>query len=1025
MYDEDEDDFLADYDEEVDDDEEEEGYVSSRSRAAVSNRALRQQQSKMMKQYWAKRRRQIGLALGEQFPAPKTKPPSWKSYFEDLRRRSAETESSRVWPPGKEIVYVLQLADEYSSDQAAIEIHAREAKKSGGWRKSRTCPLDYRKIRDLPDPRDRNILQVLIGTPKYSSYTESASKFYPSGKALAELLPLMCGTGRCFVADGDSQDEMHPCAWDEGEPWHFRVSVRRESSKYRLSGSLSRGEEHLDLKEPEAISNTGILSLRGRIARFDDVGGFEWMRLLRREGHVEVPVRDQDLLLRELLQMPRLPKLDLPEELQFEEVKPPARPMLKIRQSPNSWERGTLYADFGFEYAGFLISAADRATTFADQPNRRRFVRDRPAEEAAVMLLERTGFSKIYSPKGSVWILLTSSLPRAVRLLTAAGWRVEAEGKTFRTAGEFKIEVSSGIDWFELRGTVQFGDSSAQLPALLAALKRKEESVQLDDGSVGILPEEWLRKYGVLAGLGTDHGDHLRFGRCQAGLLDALLAAEPAATCDEVFERARARLRQFEGVAAADAPPGFVGQLRDYQRDGLGWMHFLREFGFGGCLADDMGLGKTVQVLALLESRRDLREQSGGSNEPRASLVVAPRSLIFNWKQEAARFTPQLRVLDHTGIQREKSDGCFKRYDLVLTTYGTLRRDAAFFKDQRFDYLVLDEAQAIKNAGTVSAKATRLLKGGQRLALSGTPVENHLGELWSLFEFLNPGMLGAASVLKLGQGELRKPDPDARELLAHALRPFILRRTKAQVAKDLPDKIEQTIYCELDQAQRRLYDQLRDHYRRELLQRVEREGIRKNQIHILEALLRLRQAAIHPGLIDSSRRDEPSAKLEALLPHLDEVLEEGHKALVFSQFTSMLAILKPRLQEMKLSFAYLDGKTRDRQAEVERFQSDPDCRLFLISLKAGGLGLNLTAAEYVFLLDPWWNPAVEMQAVDRSHRIGQTRTVFAYRLIARDTVEEKVLELQNTKRDLAQAIITADNSLIRDLRPEDLDLLLS
>jgi hypothetical protein len=748
-----------------------------------------------MKQYWEKWRRRAGLVPGAQFSTRDPGPPSWRSHFKDLQRQSAESQSSSPWPEGKEIIYLLRLADEYEPDRAVIEILAREAKKSGGWRKSRPCAITYGKLSGLPDPRDRHILQTLIGTPRYSSYSESATRFYPSGRALAELIPLMCGTERCFVADGDVRDEMHPCVWDEGEPWHFRVSVRRESSKYRLSGSLSRGEVSIDVKEPAAVSKSGIFSLGGRVARFDDVGCFEWMRLLRSVEHVEVPVRDRDSLLRELFQMPWLPELDLPEELQFEEVRPPVQPTLTIRRSPNSWERGMLHADCRLEYGGFTVSADDRATAFADPPNRRRIMRDRQAEEAAITLLERTGFRQIYSPKGSVWILSASLLPRAVRLLTAAGWRVDAEGKIFRTAGTFQIEVSSGIDWFELRGSVQFGDSSAPLPALLAALKRKEDSVPLDDGSVGILPEEWLRKYGVLAGLGTDHGDHLRFGRCQAGLLDALLAAEPAASCDEVFERARARLRQFEGVAAADAPRGFRGQLRDYQRDGLGWMHFLREFAFGGCLADDMGLGKTVQVLALLESRRELGGRLDGAHGPRPSLVVAPRSLIFNWKQEAARFTPQLRVVDHTGSQREKSDGCFDNYDLVLTTYGTLRRDAAFFKDQRFDYLVLDEAQVTKNAGTASAKAARLLKGEQRLALSGTPVENHLGELWSLFEFLNPGMLGASSVLKLGQGELRKPDPAARALLAQALRPFILSRTKAQVAKDLPDKIEQTIYC--------------------------------------------------------------------------------------------------------------------------------------------------------------------------------------------------------------------------------------
>jgi len=403
--------------------------------------------------------------------------------------------------------------------------------------------------------------------------------------------------------------------------------------------------------------------------------------------------------------------------------------------------------------------------------------------------------------------------------------------------------------------------------------------------------------------------------------------------------------------------------------------------------------------------------------------VVVPKSLVFNWKLEAARFTPQLRVLDYTGPAR--SDKAIAECDLVLTTYGTLRREALRFKDLDFDYVVLDEAQCVKNATTESAKAVRLLKGRYRLALSGTPVENHLGELWSLFEFLNPGMLGAASVFKLAGGTARNPDEETRRLLAHALRPFILRRTKAQVARELPPKIEQTIYCVMDAEQRKLYDELRVHYRNSLLQRIEVEGLAKSKIQVLEALLRLRQAACHPGLLDRKRTAEPSAKIEVLLDHLAEVTEEGHKALVYSQFTSFLKIVRDRLDAGGVQYEYLDGSTRDRQAPVERFQSDPSRRLFLISLKAGGLGLNLTAAEYVFLLDPWWNPAVEAQAVDRAHRIGQAQQVFAYRLIARDTVEEKVLELQNTKRDLAAAIIGADSSALRDLRREDLEMLLS
>jgi SNF2 family DNA or RNA helicase len=309
--------------------------------------------------------------------------------------------------------------------------------------------------------------------------------------------------------------------------------------------------------------------------------------------------------------------------------------------------------------------------------------------------------------------------------------------------------------------------------------------------------------------------------------------------------------------------------------------------------------------------------------------------------------------------------------------------------------------------------------------MSGTPVENHLGELWSLFEFLNPGMLGSASVFQSAGGAMRNPDPASRQLLAKAVRPFVLRRTKDQVATELPAKLEQTLFCELDAVQRKLYDELRHHFRNSLLKSVETVGLAKSKMMILEALLRLRQAACHPGLIDKKRTGESSAKLEILLSQLAQVMDEGHKALVFSQFTSMLSIVRENLDRDGIVYEYLDGKTKDRRARVERFQNDPDCKLFLVSLKAGGVGLNLTAAEYVFLLDPWWNPAVESQAIDRAHRIGQSKRVFAYRLIARGTVEEKVLELQEKKRELADAIINADNRLVGDMKREDLELLFS
>ena len=339
----------------------------------------------------------------------------------------------------------------------------------------------------------------------------------------------------------------------------------------------------------------------------------------------------------------------------------------------------------------------------------------------------------------------------------------------------------------------------------------------------------------------------------------------------------------------------------------------------------------------------------------------------------------------------------------------------------------MDEAQAIKNPASQSAKAARLLQARRRLVLTGTPVENELGDLWSLFEFLNPGMLGTVDAFRsvVRAGNNGSDSTDHLPLLQRMLRPFILRRTKAQVATDLPPRSEQTIDCALPPKQAAYYKELREHYRASLLSRVEEVGLARSKMHVLEALLRLRQAACHPGLIDASKSDADSGKLEVLLAMVTELLEEGHKALVFSQFTKMLAIVRRALDQRGVTYEYLDGKTRDRDRRVDRFQDDPDCRLFLISLKAGGTGLNLTAADYILILDPWWNPAVEAQAIDRAHRIGQHKKVIAYRLIARDTIESKILDLQQSKRELSEAIITKQNSLIRTLTKDDLALLLA
>jgi SNF2 family DNA or RNA helicase len=496
-------------------------------------------------------------------------------------------------------------------------------------------------------------------------------------------------------------------------------------------------------------------------------------------------------------------------------------------------------------------------------------------------------------------------------------------------------------------------------------------------------------------------------------LVDSLIDST-AVIPDSSFLQLRQKLKDAAAPLPAAEPEGFVGELRPYQREGLGWLEWLESLGIGGCLADDMGLGKTVQLLALL---------AGNRTAGRPSLVVAPRSLLFNWKEEAARFAPGLRLLEYHGPERSLTADDFSSYDLILTTYGIVRTDVSTLSQLEFDRIILDEAQTIKNSTSQISKAVRLLRGRMRLALSGTPVENHLADLWSIFEFLNPGMLGSARSFSRSFAQKNVPQ-EKRELLGRAIRPFLLRRTKEQVAPELPLRSEQTLYCELDTRQRKKYDDLRDHYRSTLLGTVRERGMARSKMHVLEALLRLRQAACHPGLI-SGKENEPSAKLDLFMEEIELLLEGGHKALVFSQFTSMLRLVGRRLDESRISYSYLDGQTKDRQQMVDRFQQRDGPPLFLISLKAGGVGLNLTEADYVFLLDPWWNPAVEAQAIDRSHRIGQDKPVIAYRLIARDTIEEKIVALQQTKRALADSIVSEDNSILQRLEIADLEMLLS
>jgi superfamily II DNA or RNA helicase len=959
--------------------------------------------------------------------------PDWRTFMRELDSSRAEASQAPALDPARsEIRYVIHLDVALERGTLVVELKRKDRRKDDTWGAEKALSIGFGDAERLPDERDRRVFALLRGSESrdwgFATAREHERVGNPavlSKETIPLFLPALAATGRCFVRASHGADEGRLLRCDFDPPWRtvLEIVADEPSGQWVLDGAMVRASSQVPIAEVDLFLSSGHFFHEGVAGRIESDAAFPVIALLREHGAIVAPVSDGARFVAHILERVSGAELRVPEPLRFDELVEVPVPTVRIRRPRRDGFKDGLDVELSFRYDAIEIDAFDARARIFDEARRVVVPRHQAAETEAADRLVRLGFRfRGQADVDGAWQLPPALLPKAVRALVASGWRVEAEGALYRSYSSSRLRVVSGEDWFELQGGASFGGIEVPLPQLLAAVRKGEGFVKLGDGSLGILPEAWLARIAPLAGLGHAGGGAVRFSPHQAGLLDAFVAALPEVATDELFDAARRKLATFEGIAPVSEPTGFRGELRGYQRDGLGWFRFLREFGFGGCLADDMGLGKTVQVLALLVSRQNER-----GDAPRASLVVAPRSVVFNWLDEAKRFAPKLRTLDYTGIGRDASDLGTGEYDLVLTTYGTLRRDATTLSRVPFDYVILDESQAIKNATSQAAKASRLLLGRHRLALSGTPIENHLGELWSLFEFLNPGMLGKSPAFRAWTAGAGDADDSSRQVLARAVKPFVLRRTKEKVAPELPARTEQTLWCDLGPVQRRLYDQLRDHYRSSLLAQVSRDGLAKSKIHVLEALLRLRQAALHPGLIDQARAGMDSAKLDLLVERLVEVVDEGHKALVFSQFTSLLALLKPRLDVLgKIGIGYLDGATpaRERAEAVARFQQDESCRLFLLSLKAGGFGLNLTAAGYVFLLDPWWNPAVEAQAIDRAHRIGQSKPVMAYRLVARDTVEERILSLQEKKRALADSILAGDESLLRTLTREDLEALL-
>jgi hypothetical protein len=923
---------------------------------------------------------------GPRRPTSAARPP-WETFLAALPPPVVHSQTPGL--VGGELLYVFDPVRSTTTQGMYVDLLRRQRKKNGEWSRPRDVTISRSDIKGLPDEDDREILERVCGAADAwsGSWNIGGALPVPSPFVLTpalqrDLAARLCGTGRLLLrpvgSDGDVS-QLAPIHW-AADLATFRLTITGSADAgYTVTGVLDHGGRERPMRDALFVTRAIVMwratdDQGPSLSPFDAAGADRWLAALLNVGSVEVPPAGAAQLL-EVLASSSLPHVTAPDDLHVETRSVPPVPVARVSRArariATSWGPERLALKVSFAYGPGEVDSGSLQPVVFDRTTRIAWRRDAAAEHAALDHLARLGVRDLVGQPsaparsgsggmGRHFELLESSLPAVVRDLVARGWRVEADGRVYRRPGLSTLGISSGIDWFELHGQLDFEGVSASLPAVLAAARKGEAFVALDDGSIGMLPDEWLARSLRMASLGEIEGDHVRFQPSQAALVDAWLAEQPAVTWDEPFARLRAEFASFAGVTAQDPPPTFHGALRDYQRDALGWFAFLRRFGFGGCLADEMGLGKTVMVLAALEARRLEREQAGAPSQP--SLIVVPRSLVFNWLQEAARFAPALRMLDATGSQRRGAFDRIGEHDVVVVTYGTLRRDVGHLKDIAFDYAILDEAQAIKNASTAAARAARLLRASHRLALSGTPVENHLGELWSLFEFLNPGLLGSATAFTGARAVDASGDEEMLSIIGRGLRPFILRRTKEQVASELPPRTEQTLYCDLEPAQRKVYDGLRAHYRASLLGAAGREGHERSTLHVLEALLRLRQAACHPGLIDPAQAGAPSAKLDVLLPRLHELVEDGRKVLVFSQFTSLLALLRNQLDASGLTYEYLDGRTRNREARVRRFQEGP-CPLFLISLKAGGLGLNLTAADYVFLLDPWWNPAVEAQAI--------------------------------------------------------------
>lgn len=970
------------------------------------------------------------------------------------RSRAIETSERALGVRENQLWFELVLK-EASESNIHLVMHTRE-RKSGtdDWGLPKVFNATKERLSELSDPSDIALAELLRKMTYWDNPNATMRANSRSKQSIAEVAPalfdmvfsMLSEKGRLFIMGQEGKPVS--LVWRPKKYFRARIKVEKSEEFWYLRGEFASNQIVLLHNQTKPLWWAGLIVAGNQLCRLNTYGlgpffsnlGEKKTNALKFEDSPEVRADLRKFLIEsvgaqnitgDLGTQSTQSKEDREEReeelglgINLRILNP--TPTLKVELSHNTLQT-LLAAKVRMEYQGVeMIALSAEALPIRIKEG---FSFMRNLEREASLLEELTSDPAVTLMPREIDPPLTirfEAFIDVVSKLTKNGWIIKGHTGSkseVRVVAPTRVEsrLRTFEDWIEFKGEVEFEGEVFDLPTLLSKLK-DGKYITLASGAMGLVPEEWLRRQLAMAQLGEKSEDHFKLDLKNLPFIDLLLEEMPGVKFDHNLGELRERLKKWRDSSEVNLPSSFKAELRPYQKVGLKWMQFVSHLGLGGCLADDMGLGKTVQVLALLESRRlELLK----TNAKLPTLVVLPKSLMPNWRSEAQTFAPSMTIWSYEGkpSDREKMRQDLTSSaspDVVLTTYGLVRQDIDELTKVDFDYVILDEAQAIKNDQSQSAKAVRELNANGRLAITGTPIENGLDELYSLFHFLLPSVFGHRVIKQT----LLKGNEDVTKNILGALRPFILRRTKSEVLSDLPAKTESILYCEMEEDQKRFYAGLQATYKASLANDLEAESAKAN-VHVLEAMLRLRQAACDPLLVDPHLLNSSAAKHEVLIHKLLDIKASGARALIFSQFTSHLKLIREKLNAHHIKSSYLDGSTNDREAAINAFKEDPDCTVFLISLKAGGFGLNLTEASYVFLMDPWWNPAVEAQAIDRIHRIGQKQAVFAYRIVTRGTIEEKVLQLQQEKRLVASELETTDGKALKQMSLSDLNFLFS